>query len=120
MYYNAQQHTHEFVPPSSSSSSFWLPTFLAGDLAKERRVIAYDFDGHGKSQWSARQNLSIADLVQDLKEIVQVLQLPKIILLGHSMNGVSVLEWPCVSNLHRGDRAASTRACVRPNSYGLQ
>lgn len=75
----------------SSSSSFWLPTFAAGNVAKSRRVIAYDSDGHGLSSWSDREKLSMNDLVDDLKSVLDALKVEKVVLLVHSMSGVSTL-----------------------------
>ena len=56
--------------------------------AKERLIIAYDLDGHGLSAFSGRDKLSIADLAQDLLEVIDALGFEKVILLGHSMTGV--------------------------------
>lgn len=71
-----------------SSSSFWHPVFHASKLAEHRRVIAYDFDGHGhKSDFSGQ--MSIASLVQDLKDVLDGLSIKKAVLLVHSMSGVS-------------------------------
>jgi pimeloyl-ACP methyl ester carboxylesterase len=49
----------------------------------------YDFDGHGQSEWSGR-DLTIDDLVKDLQEVITALGLEKVVLVGHSMNGVSL------------------------------
>lgn len=81
-----------------SSSSFWLPVFHASKLAEQRRVIAYDFDGHGhKSDFSG--TTSIDSLVTDLKDVLDGLSIQKAVLLGHSMSGVSILSYysgnPC-------------------------
>lgn len=73
------------------SSSFWLPVFNASQLAKTRTVVAYDSDGHGLSSWSGRDKLSMLDLVEDLKTVLDELKLQRVILLVHSMSGVSAL-----------------------------
>lgn len=81
---------------SYRSSSFWLPVFHASKLAEQRRVVAYDFDGHGhKSEFSGET--SIASLVQDLKDVLDGLQIPKAVLLVHSMSGVSLRTVPQAS-----------------------
>lgn len=79
-----------------SSSSYWLPALQASGLGDDRELYAYDLDGHGKSDWSGRQ-LAMADYVEDLEQVLAALQLSKVVLVGHSMNGVSTVcelcEW---------------------------
>lgn len=60
----------------------------ASDIAKDRRVLAYDFDGHGLSPFSGKTELDITDLAQDLIDFLEKLKLETVILLGHSINGV--------------------------------
>ena len=54
-------------------------------------MIAYDSDGHGLSSWSDREKLSMNDLVDDLKSVLDALKVEKVVLLVHSMSGVSTL-----------------------------
>ncbi|TXT06162.1 hypothetical protein VHUM_03635 [Vanrija humicola] len=68
------------------NSSFWLPALAASGLGAHRTLYAYDFDGHGESDWSGRQ-LSIDDLVADLEAVLDILGLRRVVLVGHSMNG---------------------------------
>lgn len=74
------------------ASSFWTAAFSESGLAKSRRIIAYDFDGHGLSDFSGRLDLSMEDLVEDLKDVLAALNIPRAILVGHSMNGVRGLH----------------------------
>ncbi|KAL1409425.1 hypothetical protein Q8F55_003408 [Vanrija albida] len=68
------------------NSSFWLPALAASGLGTHRALYAYEFDGHGESEWSGRQ-LSIDDLVSDLEGVLDALGLQRVVLVGHSMNG---------------------------------
>jgi pimeloyl-ACP methyl ester carboxylesterase len=73
----------------ASSSSFWLPALHASGLGKDRDLYAYDMDGHGLSDFSGRQN-TMADYVEDVEAVLAGLKLSKVVLVGHSMNGVSM------------------------------
>lgn len=79
------------MPLVLRSSSFWLPVFQSSNVAKTRAVVAYDSDGHGLSSWSGREKLSMDDLADDLKTVLDELKLERVILLVHSMSGVSAI-----------------------------
>lgn len=70
------------------SSAFWLPALECSGLTKDRDVYVYDMDGHGLSDFSGREP-SIQNYVDDIGEILDALKLGQVLLLGHSMNGVS-------------------------------
>ncbi|RSH95752.1 hypothetical protein EHS25_000844 [Saitozyma podzolica] len=69
------------------ASTFWIPAFTASGLLGTRDVYLLDLDGHGQSEWSGR-DLTIDDLVEDLEEVITALGLEKVVLVGHSMNGI--------------------------------
>lgn len=70
------------------SSAFWLPALVCSGLTEDRDVYAYDMDGHGQSDFSGREP-NIQNYVDDIGEILNALDLGKVLLIGHSMNGVS-------------------------------
>ncbi len=54
-------------------------------------VLALDQRGHGESQWSAARAYTIDNHFLDLSAFVEALQLPPLILMGHSMGGRNAL-----------------------------
>lgn len=60
-------------------------------FSKERRVVTLDLAGHGESGRD-RKEWTIQAYGQDVKAVVEVLGLMKVILVGHSMGGPVVLE----------------------------
>jgi len=65
-----------------------LPALHASGLGKTRALYAYDMDGHGLSDFSGRQN-TMDDYVADLEAVLAGLGLKKVVVVAHSMNGVS-------------------------------
>lgn len=63
----------------------------AKKLSEYYQVILVDQRNHGHSDWSDKFNYNI--LAQDLKELLDHLQLKKVLLLGHSMGGKTVIEF---------------------------
>jgi esterase len=64
---------------------------LAARFSSEYRVIALDQRGHGESQWSAEGAYSLEDHFADIAQIVERLDLEKLVLTGHSMGGRNAL-----------------------------
>jgi len=56
-------------------------------LKKDLRIIAYDLRGHGNSNMGTRNNFTISHLVQDLKMLIDNLNIKKCTLIGHSIGG---------------------------------
>ncbi len=54
-------------------------------------VLALDQRGHGESRWSVAKAYTIEDHFLDLCAFVNALQLPPLILMGHSMGGRNAL-----------------------------
>ncbi len=74
-----------------SSSSSYLPVLLdpaMKPLLQSRKFIVLDLDGHGLSEFSGQQR-GVAGLVADLEGLLETMELGKVILVGHSMSGVS-------------------------------
>ncbi|BEJ15827.1 hypothetical protein CspHIS471_0504320 [Cutaneotrichosporon sp. HIS471] len=68
------------------SSAFWLPALECSGLTKDRDVYAYDMDGHGQSDYSGREP-DLQNYIDDIGEVLDKLNLSRVILAGHSMNG---------------------------------
>jgi pimeloyl-ACP methyl ester carboxylesterase len=96
------------------SSAFWLPALQCSGLTQDRDVYAYDMDGHGQSDFSGREP-SIQNYVDDIGEVLDTLNLGRVILIGHSMNGVSQLRRNGQSGgqAGRGGQVCSTRTSPR-------
>src|SRR4051812_37001626 len=49
------------------------------------RVLALDFCGHGKSDWDPEGDYDLNLFASDVTEVIQQLQLKKLVLIGHSL-----------------------------------
>ena len=65
----------------------------AARLAKTYRVIAFDLRGHGQSDWVSDGDYGVMDHVYDLTSLVDVLELERFTLLGHSLGGNITLRF---------------------------
>jgi pimeloyl-ACP methyl ester carboxylesterase len=75
-----QLHTLEAaIPPRSNLNS-------------GRRYVFYDARGHGRSKWQAAP-LDVKGLARDLKSVLDRSGLEQCVLAGHSMGGMTVLEY---------------------------
>lgn len=54
---------------------------------KNLRILAYDLRGHGRSNMGTKNHFTILDLVQDLKKLIDGLNIKKCTLIGHSIGG---------------------------------
>jgi pimeloyl-ACP methyl ester carboxylesterase len=61
------------------------------EFAGDYKVVAIDLAGHGESGTS-RDNWSILELAGDVEQVVEKLDLERVILVGHSMGGTVSLE----------------------------
>jgi len=64
---------------------------VAQILAKQFHVVALDQRGRGKSDWAPPTDYFTPNYVEDLKNVVDGLDLDQFILLGHSMGGTTAL-----------------------------
>ena len=78
-----------FVHGWSCDRSYWEAQ--VEPLSSHARVVVLDLAGHGDSS-TTRQDLSIAAFGEDVAAVVQALDLDNVILIGHSMGGVVILE----------------------------
>jgi pimeloyl-ACP methyl ester carboxylesterase len=69
----------------------WRP--LEAELARERRVIHFNYRGHGRSGPPADpERMTVEDAVQDLQCVVDAARERKVVLVGHSMGVQIALE----------------------------
>jgi pimeloyl-ACP methyl ester carboxylesterase len=67
---------------------------LAGMGRKAPRVIAYDTRGHGRSGATRLRSATLAQLGDDLAEVISRLAPPgPVILAGHSLGGMTIMEY---------------------------
>ncbi len=64
---------------------------VAGDLAREYRVIAIDQRGYGQSDRGPEHDYSRASQVEDLEGIIETLGLRTVTLIGHGMGGANAI-----------------------------
>ena len=60
-------------------------------LARDHRVVTLDLAGHGESG-RARKTWTIEAFGEDVKAVVEALRLDRVVLVGHSMGGLVMLE----------------------------
>ena len=56
-------------------------------LPPGHRALALDHRGHGRSAWSAERRYGIDVLVDDVRRVLDVLNLERVVLIGHSLGG---------------------------------
>jgi len=66
-------------------SADWIE--VAGALASDRQVLAWDTRGFGKSTWSASKDYSLDTQMADVNALLDHLGWNKVIAMGHSMGG---------------------------------
>jgi len=77
-----------FIHGLAASSAFWFP---AANTVRERHpVLVYDLIGHGRSGVRS-EGLSAEAQAMDLIALLDVLDIPKAILVGHSFGGAVAL-----------------------------
>jgi pimeloyl-ACP methyl ester carboxylesterase len=70
------------------SSDIWVHQFT--DLAARHRVVAVDLRGHGRST-AGNRPWTIETMADDLRAVVDALDLRRCLLVGHSMGGMVAL-----------------------------
>jgi pimeloyl-ACP methyl ester carboxylesterase len=59
----------------------------------DRRAVAFDFRGHGRSDPAADGSYSVADMASDIAAVVDSLGIERFVLVGHSMGGGAALVY---------------------------
>ncbi|GIW44005.1 MAG: hydrolase [Candidatus Binatia bacterium] len=67
--------------------------WVALRLRHRYHIIAPDLRGHGDSQWAIGGAYTVADYVLDLAQLIEALELPELVLLGHSLGGSVALHY---------------------------
>jgi pimeloyl-ACP methyl ester carboxylesterase len=62
-------------------------------LEGERRVVAFDFREHGKSEPPADKNFSTAALAEDIAAVAHSQKLQRFVLVGHSFGGSAAIVY---------------------------
>ncbi len=78
-----------FVHGWSANRSYWREQ--AGEFAENYRVVTIDLAGHGESGLN-RQDWTMEAFGADVAAVVNRLELERVILIGHSMGGMVVIE----------------------------
>lgn len=78
-----------FIHGWCSNRTFWREQL--DEMAQKYRVVAIDLPGHGESGRN-REDWTITSFAEDVKTVVESLDLKQVILIGHSMGGLVALE----------------------------
>jgi pimeloyl-ACP methyl ester carboxylesterase len=78
-----------FVHGSALRSELW---HYQRDGFPGRRLVFYDLRGHGRSQPKGDADYTVDRLAQDLVAVIEALGLDEVIVVGHSLGGMLVLE----------------------------
>ncbi|MBS4189520.1 alpha/beta hydrolase [Bacillus sp. FJAT-49705] len=92
LYYNVQGKGTPIVfihPPLLTSINF---LYQMEDLSQHFQVITFDIRGHGKSQYSKRP-ITYKLVVEDIKQLLDHLEIKKAYICGYSTGGSIVLEF---------------------------
>ncbi len=73
-----------FIHGWSCDRTYWSEQI--DDLARDYRVVTLDLGGHGDSG-EDRQEWTFASLAEDVRAVVEHLDLQRVVLVGHSMGG---------------------------------
>jgi pimeloyl-ACP methyl ester carboxylesterase len=79
-----------FLHSFAGDCTHWSPVLEA--LAPRRRVVAFDFSGHGLSP-AVRGRYSVRRLAQDVLTVANAQNLEKFVLVGHSMGAQVAAEF---------------------------
>jgi 3-oxoadipate enol-lactonase len=102
-------HTLVLVHGLGGSTAIWQK--VADGLAERHRVIAYDLRGLGRSR-AAEQAGSLGTLTNDLRLLLDRLDLGRVALLGHSLGGAVALAFAAE---HR-DRVSAVVGVAAPSA----
>jgi pimeloyl-ACP methyl ester carboxylesterase len=91
-----------FAHSFAGDVSHWSATL--DHLQRQRRVVAFDFSGHGRSP-GAVGTYSIGELAKDVGAVADVSQLDSFVLVGHSLGAAVAAEYA-------GSHAARVKALV--------
>ncbi|HEX4764479.1 MAG TPA: alpha/beta hydrolase [Usitatibacter sp.] len=80
-----------FLHAFAGDSSQWADQL--SHLRHHRRALAIDLRGHGKSAGPRDNDYSIDSMVKDVEAVVKKLELPRFVLVGHSLGGAVAIHY---------------------------
>lgn len=86
LYGNDKSYTVVLIHPIGGNIDIWKDE-ISLISKKDLRIIAYDLRGHGRSNMGTENQFTISDLVQDLRILIESLDIKKCTLIGHSIGG---------------------------------
>lgn len=66
---------------------------VARRLARRFRVYAWDARGHGVCRADASARITLKRLARDLRDLIEFFRLERVVLVGHSMGALTVLQY---------------------------
>src|SRR3954471_20697978 len=80
-----------FVHSLAGNTAQW--TLQLEHVRQDRRAVAFDFRGHGRSEPAVDGSYSVANMASDIATVVDALGLGRFVLVGHSMGGGAALVY---------------------------
>lgn len=80
-----------FAHSFGGDASHW--TNQLSYVRRQRRAVALDFRGHGRSDASAESRYTAETLANDIIAVVDGLDIEKFVLIGHSMGGSAAIAY---------------------------
>ncbi|HVN26964.1 MAG TPA: alpha/beta hydrolase [Candidatus Binataceae bacterium] len=90
---DATQRTFMLLHGGGAHAHWW--DFVAPELSNYGHVVALDFRGHGRSEWSSNAEYGPPSYIRDVSALIDFLG-TKVVLVGHSMGG-AVAQWCAVT-----------------------
>lgn len=90
-----------FIHGLGGASTSFFPLLKASGLDESRRVIMVDWEGHGLSPLTGSEELTIEALARSYLDVMDMLNLEKAVVVGHSLGGVSFSTAPIPNAAHR-------------------
>lgn len=86
VYCEDKPHTVVLIHPIGGNIDIWKEE-ISLISKKDLKIIAYEIRGHNRSNMGIKNHFTICDLVQDLKLLIDSLDIKKCTLVGHSIGG---------------------------------
>lgn len=87
VYNRDKPDTVVLVHPIGGNIDIWNEEISLISKEKKLRIIAYEIRGHNRSNMGTTNSFTISDLVEDLKILLDSLDIKKCTLIGHSIGG---------------------------------